>query len=171
MDSDNDLLRRAKRDLERAVVAKNKAESAFQAASMDVSRLQNFIEQLEIYREKSTFAPTGQIIKNKGLLITDKVVSILENAGRPLAIQELMVELERASIDVGGENKATNLAAYLSRDNRISYERGVGWRLVSEFVESPIITTIVKIEKPDSQQPGRQSNPASSIELDDDIPF
>ncbi len=67
---------------------------------------------------------TGQLVR--------VAIHAIKEAGRPLSIAELHDAVERAGLDIGGAQPRANLAGYLSRDARVEFVRGVGWRTVND---------------------------------------
>jgi hypothetical protein len=130
---DHKFYTQAKRDLEKARIALTRAQQAAEAAASEVSRLKHFVEQYEMYIQRETLTTSN--IPNKGAMLQDNVVKIIEDFGAPMSIQDIVDRLNLINIEIGGENKAANLASYLSRDSRLIFERGSGWRLASEMMQ------------------------------------
>jgi hypothetical protein len=166
------LLGRARKDLERAEAAKAKTELALQGLEIEVTRLRNFIEQFEIYNQKAAKQTVQTGGRQKGAVLMDNVVSILEKSLKPMSIHELLGALARASIEVGGENAATNLAAYMSKDYRVTFSKGIGWTLSSElaggFAKSEPVNVVKVTDRKDTGGFIAKNPPP---DLDDDIPF
>jgi hypothetical protein len=142
MTTDHPFLNQAKRDMERAEIARSKAEVMLLAAEKDLVRLRGFIEQYEYYLHE--LDKTQSTIRNRLTTrnLTDVAVSIIEASDGPTSIQSILNKLNSLGIEVGGENKSANLAAYLSKDSRVRYERGYGWMISSEalFENTPPIS-------------------------------
>lgn len=132
MVGDHPFLYQAKRDLERAEASRAKAEALLRTAEIEISRLRSFIEQYEIYASDSERQINQAKFRAKSRTIADVAVSLIENSENPLHIQQILDGLSRNGVEVGGENKAANLAAYLSKDNRVRFERGLGWMISGE---------------------------------------
>lgn len=57
---------------------------------------------------------------------------IIRERGRPVSTRELLVELEKRGIEVGGKDPFSTLSARLSRAPTLVGTRGIGWSLKSE---------------------------------------
>ena len=72
------------------------------------------------------------------LTIKDRVLEaslkVLED-GQPRHTSSLLVEFEKAGIEVGGTNKLATVSSILSRDGRFKANRTIGWTLTKK--ESP----------------------------------
>ncbi|MFD1303399.1 hypothetical protein [Methylobacterium marchantiae] len=193
MTLDHQFLSQARRDLERAEIARSKAETMVIAAEKDIARLQGFIEQYELYARE--LEKTQSTIRSRlsTRSLTDVAVSIIEKAEGPISIQAILNGLQVMGIEVGGENKSANLAAYLSKDNRVRYERGSGWMISvdalfqdastnssnlaqgSNFDQNLSPSTFGEVrrryrESNAHSNPTRSNHPHASLNRDEDIP-
>lgn len=190
MVGDHPFLYQAKRDLERAEASRAKAESLMRTAEIEISRLRSFIEQYEIYASDNERQINQAKIRARSRTIADVAVSLIENSENPLHIQQILDGLSRSGVEVGGENKAANLAAYLSKDNRVRFERGLGWMISGDRLfssDEPITEDIGRSNSTSAfrpharivnQQLGSRGDAAASRvraasipDEDEDIPF
>ena len=180
-------LSQARRDLEKAESARSKAEAMLREAEQNSVRLKNFIEQYEYYM--SIYEQDNGQAKHKVRTrsLTDTAVSIIEMAEEPLSIQEILVRIQSYGIEVGGENKAANLAAYLSKDNRVQHLKGFGWVLSSaeNFSAKAGVggdghSTVNSVQASfnrgrvaelRSQEAARAASRTRAVDVDDDIQF
>lgn len=58
----------------------------------------------------------------------DLALKIIQEFGRPVPTRELLVELEKRGLTVGGQDPASTLSARLSRAPRLENVRPEGWR-------------------------------------------
>ena len=64
---------------------------------------------------------------------TERVAAeIIKEAGRPVTTRDLLVELERRGVEVGGKHPFSTLSARLTRAPTLTGTRGVGWSLKTE---------------------------------------
>lgn len=67
--------------------------------------------------------------KSKTHELKEQVGEILRRAHKPMATREIVGELARRGVKIGGRNPVTNLSAKLSADARFKNERREGWRI------------------------------------------
>lgn len=141
----DDIVARAKADLQRAVSNADKARATLAAAEAEASDLHAFLRTLERYTiptqhlEQTT--NTSEHVKNFGKAIAkegtraralvDTSIDAIVAAGKPLEIGELLDTVLAEGHILGGSDQKSNLAGYLSRDPRVySRGRGIGWDIV-----------------------------------------
>ena len=141
----DDIVARAKGDLQRALASAEKARSALRTAEAEASDLQAFLRTLERYaapvRVSEDSGNTTEHSKNssgtvskpgtRARALVDTSIEAIVNAGHPLLIGDLLDAVLAAGHTLGGADQKSNLAGYLSRDPRVhSLGRSVGWDLV-----------------------------------------
>lgn len=64
---------------------------------------------------------------------TERVAAeIIKERGRPVPTREILIELERRGVEVGGKEPFSTLSTRLSRASTIIGTRGIGWSLKEE---------------------------------------
>ena len=75
----------------------------------------------------------------------EAVRSLLEERGAPVRLRDLLSEMRRRDIPVGGKNEIATLAARLSNADEFRSVRGVGWW----FADRPVPDALPKLEEPE----------------------
>ncbi len=171
---DSETIERAKADLAKCRATIARALAQLETAKTEEHRLSVFLEVAEQYSQEE--ADSGSVRRNpsappKTVILVEKVIEIIKQAGKPLTISELVQALTNRGLEIGGEKPHSNLAGYLSRDTRVKYLKEQGWWV-------PTLGTYTGFGLP--QEPARPApvstatpttSPSGGGDLDDDIPF
>lgn len=174
MDQAEELITRARADLARQEAAESRAIEALERAREEQVKLRGFIETLEKYLGISP----AQGSSNKALArgsrsrdIVDKAVELLFFNDRPLEIGNLADLIEIEGLSIAGQNRNATLAGYLSRDERVEFVRGAGWKLTQAGLRSVGADGSAEIPKQTGSAQAERPALARYDDLDDDIPF
>lgn len=94
---------------------------------------------------------------------------IIRERGRPVATRDLLVELERRGVEVGGKDPFATLSARLTRAPTLVGTRGVGWSLKTEARQTNEAAGPSQWEEPaasthTSGVPSEGTHPSSPVE-------
>jgi len=143
-----DILSRARGDLNRAERDAAIARERLVRAEAEISDLQAFLRKLEHYvgpvgetvsrsdntarRVRILHVPSG----GKSRELVDIAIDKISEVGGRVPITDLFNAILERGMKIGGKDEKSNLAGYLSRDPRVDYERGIGWGIVTEGAAS-----------------------------------
>lgn len=137
MAATDDIIARARGDLQRAESAAQRAREALAKAEAEAADLQAFIRTYQRYvsepspstaREHGVNARQPAKAGSRARELVDAAIDAIKAAGKPLPISDLLYAVMAAGHTVGGADQKSNLAGYLSRDPRIvSRGRAIGW--------------------------------------------
>ena len=136
----DNIVGRAKSDLQKAEIAAQKARETLARAESEVADLQAFLRTYQRYadepsadqsREQSVNPYKATRTSGRGKEMVDVAISVIRERGKPVMIGDLLDSVLAAGFTLGGADQKSNLAGYLSRDPRVhSVGRGIGWDLV-----------------------------------------
>jgi hypothetical protein len=132
----NDIISRAQSDLQRAEKDAANAREKLQRSEMEINDLRAFLRKLEHYAaptdakasSPATRSPRGS--GGKAKRIVSHCIDLIQNSGRKMPMNELFPRVIADGIEIGGTDEKSVLAGYLSRDERVYFERGFGWGIV-----------------------------------------
>lgn len=152
MAATDDIVARARADLQRAVAQADRARATLATAEAEISDLTAFLRTLDRYagplenggentnksehrrNESRGIGHPG----SRGRALVDAAIEAIRTAGKPLPIGALLDAVLAAGHTLGGSDQKSNLAGYLSRDPRVaSRGRSVGWDLVETEEAAP----------------------------------
>jgi hypothetical protein len=119
-------LERAKADLGEAEGEAARLSTLLDSAHERIRRLRIYIEMAEGYESPSASAAP---VRANASPIVPVCISILRKHGARMPARQLVEELERRGVEIGGSNKITNLSGTLSRAPEFSANRTDGWGL------------------------------------------
>jgi hypothetical protein len=143
----DDIVARAKGDLNRAERDAALAREKLQKAEAEIADLQAFMRKLEHYvgpasasSELARFVPSSPkrvAAGGKSRELVDVAIERIQLAGgRRVPIAYLMQHIIERGMEIGGKDEKSNLAGYLSRDPRVDYVKPDGWGLTTEGAAS-----------------------------------
>lgn len=145
-----EIVAKARGDLQRAERNIEDFRNRLQNAERDVAEISAFLRLFDHYagpvrqdeaeRPKRPYggvrAPAREGAKSRRLV--DESLNVIDAAkGRRVDIRELLNSILEAGLEIGGRDEKSNLAGYLSRDERVNYVRGEGWGRVKEEATDP----------------------------------
>lgn len=143
-----DILARARGDLNRAERDAAVARERLVRAEAEIGDLQAFLRKLEHYvgpvgeaASRSDSAARRSRIPHvagggKSRDLVDVAIDKIREVGARVPITDLFNAILERGMKIGGKDEKSNLAGYLSRDPRVDYERGIGWGIVTEGAAS-----------------------------------
>lgn len=165
-------IRLAQADLEKIEKEIYMYEDLVRRRKIDRSRIIAYIELDRRYSEaletnKDEAAPeetspaTAQIPegKAKSAFFVDLSIEAIKQFGLPRSISALAKYIEEKGYDIGGQQPRATLAAYLSRDDRVEYNKEAGGWLVAENKEGSAEAEPSKNVGPDAGARARFSQP------------
>lgn len=143
-------IEKAKSDLAKLNMEINRLDMILTDARQRATKLRHYIEIAQTYEaDQSVSSQAGRLgTPNKSATISSTVKSMLESERRYIRTRDLVVELTKKGIDVGGSNPVTNLSGFLSRSEDLYNDRTLGWGL-AEWKDRPPSTS--ESEDPSSQ--------------------
>lgn len=140
-----DIVARARGDLNRAQRDASSARDKLARAESEISDLEAFLRKLDHYSSPAVTGSTSrtfehgprrtrQRVGGKSKALVNVAIDIIRDAGTRVPIVDLFDGILARGLDIGGADEKSNLAGYLSRDPRVDYERNVGWGIVNEGV-------------------------------------
>ncbi|MGF7211591.1 hypothetical protein GGE65_006208 [Skermanella aerolata] len=135
-------IEKAKSDLSKLTMEINRLDVMLSDARQRATKLRHYIEIAQAYEAESfVSSPAGRLgTPNKSALISSTVKSMLESERRFIRTRDLVGELMKKGIDVGGSNPVTNLSGFLSRSEDLYNDRTLGWGL-AEWKDHPPSTS------------------------------
>ena len=143
-----DIVARAKGDLNRAERDAASVRERLGRAESEIADLHAFLRKLEHYvgpvaasadrneqhagRDRERRISTG----GKSRELVDIAINKIRKADQRVPIADLFAAILERGMTIGGKDEKSNLAGYLSRDPRVDYERGVGWGIANEGAAS-----------------------------------
>ena len=136
-----------------------KLETQLTMARDRAMRLEHYIEVATQYEKDGDDAGNAETDDRRPRSnAVSHTIRILEEAGVPLTIHDILQELGKAGIVIGGQNPVTNLSSSLSRSDELENIRGQGWSLTKWNRKSA----------PPDRQPETSKDQG---ELDDEMPL
>jgi hypothetical protein len=117
---------RALADLEEAKREAIRLSALLDSVHQRIRKLEIYIEMAESYESPSASAAPVRLNASP---IVPACISILRAHGTRMPARQLVEELERRGVLIGGTNKITNLSGTLSRAPEFSASRLDGWGL------------------------------------------
>lgn len=92
------------------------------------------------HNRSGTMREPSQSTRGAALAETEKVaIQAIRQAGRALHTRELLIVMEAAGVEVGGQDPASTLSARLSRAPRLWNDRPNGWRVSDETAPPKLV--------------------------------
>jgi hypothetical protein len=171
MTEQNDILSRARHDLQRAERDAISARDKLARAETEINELQAFLRKFELYATPLANVPVRQRAPRgsggKAKRIADFCIQIIQSAGRRIEMNELFPAVLGAGMEIGGTDEKSVLAGYLSRDKRMNFVRGEGWGVIEN--EGAALSLGGTETAPSFGIGGQDGRPTLTLPGDDDI--
>lgn len=143
----DDIVARAKGDLNRAERDALSARDKLVRAEAEIADLQAFLRKLEHYVGPiaTSSAPRARLVADipkriagggKSRELVDAAIERIQQSGGRVPISDLMKHIIDRGMEIGGKDEKSNLAGYLSRDPRVNYIKPDGWGFATERAAS-----------------------------------
>lgn len=132
----NDIISRAQSDLQRAERDAANAREKLQRSELEINDLRAFLRKLEHYATPTDVKASPAVTRSprgsggKARRIVSHCIELIQKSGRKMPMNELFPKVIADGIEIGGTDEKSVLAGYLSRDERVYHDRGVGWGIV-----------------------------------------
>lgn len=176
-------LNRAEADLKKAKSELAKLELQVEITRARVLKLEHYIEMARIYEASEADQPIAETPKRRGGVVGAVIDILRESRSEGMQTREILEELKKRGIDIGGNNPITNLSSTLSRADDLVNVPGVGWTLkvrvrddvpIPESAVSPAESAPEWAKKTQEFAPSPgygYGSTATGPDLDDEIPF
>lgn len=163
------ILAKAEYDLEKAQSRVGKLRDDLARAEDQVQQMASVVSWLrkqaglpDTDPNQTTRAHPKTRPNSKSGELVEICIAAIKSMGRRLSIQELETAIIVEGREIGGANPRTNLAGYLSRDDRIEYQQGRGWGLVNETPAEAGVTDNGSVAERSIAPDSKSGEPSSS---------
>ena len=140
----------------------DKARARVRDLEQQAERLRTYIEvATELNSSPQLKAPVRPAKITKGEKLVGYCIEIITAREGPVRTRELVAELTKRGIDIGGTNPVTNLSGALSKSPHLINDRVNGWSL-AEWEE----TVAIEDRYPDLDEPDHQNEDDDLYETD-----
>lgn len=132
----NDIVTRAQSDLQRAERDASSARDKLARSEAEINDIRAFLRKFEHYATPTDTKISVPVARSprgsggKARRIASHCIELIQKSGRKMPMNELFPRVIADGIEIGGTDEKSVLAGYLSRDERVYFERGVGWGIV-----------------------------------------